>query len=167
MPIVLCRVDERLVHGQVVLGWGTQLRPSRYVIVDADLANAEWEQELYRLSLPDDTTIEFRSPLDAGERFAEWAASDIKTVVLFRDLGTVAEVAETGAFNGTAMNLGGIHHAPGRKEVLPFLHLEREDLACIRVLEDHGVQVTAQELPGSPKWAGGDLLKRGDRLWND
>ena len=46
VPIVLFRVDERLIHGQVVIGWGHELRPERYVVVDDDLAESPWEQEL-------------------------------------------------------------------------------------------------------------------------
>ena len=48
MPIVLFRVDERLIHGQVVVGWGSKLRPDRFLVVDAALATSEWEQELYK-----------------------------------------------------------------------------------------------------------------------
>ena len=33
VPLVLLRVDERLIHGQVVLGWGSALRPDRYIVV--------------------------------------------------------------------------------------------------------------------------------------
>ena len=39
MPVVLCRVDERLIHGQVVIGWGHELRPDRYVVVDDEIAD--------------------------------------------------------------------------------------------------------------------------------
>ncbi|NIV57363.1 MAG: PTS transporter subunit IIB, partial [Actinobacteria bacterium] len=53
MPIVLHRVDERLIHGQVVIGWGHQLRPDRYVVVDDELAASDWEQDLYRLGAGD------------------------------------------------------------------------------------------------------------------
>ena len=57
MAIVLYRVDERLIHGQVVLGWGRELRPGRYVVVDDALAESEWEQELYRLSVAEENTV--------------------------------------------------------------------------------------------------------------
>ncbi|HIC54769.1 MAG TPA: PTS N-acetylgalactosamine transporter subunit IIB, partial [Gemmatimonadetes bacterium] len=49
VSIVLFRIDERLIHGQVVIGWGHQLRPDRYAVVDDDLADSAWEQDLYRL----------------------------------------------------------------------------------------------------------------------
>ncbi len=59
MPVVLYRIDERLIHGQVVMGWGPQLGVEHYVVVDDELATSEWEQDLYRLGLPDATTADF------------------------------------------------------------------------------------------------------------
>jgi hypothetical protein len=47
VSIVLFRVDERLVHGQVTVGWGMRLRPALYVTVDDALAGGDWEQELW------------------------------------------------------------------------------------------------------------------------
>ena len=38
MPIVLCRVDDRLIHGQVVVGWGQALGINRIVLVDDQVA---------------------------------------------------------------------------------------------------------------------------------
>ena len=53
MTVVLYRIDERLIHGQVVIGWGTQLHPDSYLVVDDALAASDWEQELYVLGLPE------------------------------------------------------------------------------------------------------------------
>ena len=44
MAVLLYRVDERLIHGQGVVGWGTRLHPNRIVVVDDELALSEWEQ---------------------------------------------------------------------------------------------------------------------------
>jgi PTS system mannose-specific IIB component/fructoselysine and glucoselysine-specific PTS system IIB component len=44
MSIVLFRVDERLIHGQVVVGWGAELHPDRIIVVDDEIAHSQWEQ---------------------------------------------------------------------------------------------------------------------------
>ena len=61
MSIVLFRVDERLLHGQVVIGWGNQLRPDRYLVVDEKLTVSGWEQDLYRLGAAG-TEVQFVTP---------------------------------------------------------------------------------------------------------
>ena len=51
MPIVLFRVDERLIHGQVVVGWGGQIRPDRYLVVDDVFVTDYFELPLGEFSL--------------------------------------------------------------------------------------------------------------------
>lgn len=150
MGIVLTRLDERLIHGQVVLGWGSQIRPDRYVVVDDDLAASEWEQELYRLGAGD-AEVAFHTVAEARDRLAEWRASAPRTVVLLRDVATLLRLAEGGTLRGQGVNLGGLHHGSGRRQVLPYLHLSGEDLSALASLEGDGVQVWAQDLPDASR----------------
>ena len=55
MTLVLCRVDDRLIHGQVIVGWGQPLGIQRIVLADDDVARSEWEQDLYRMAVPQGT----------------------------------------------------------------------------------------------------------------
>ena len=52
MPIELYRIDDRLIHGQVVVGWGQPLSLRFIVLVDDEVASSDWEQELYRMGVP-------------------------------------------------------------------------------------------------------------------
>lgn len=151
MPVVLYRVDERLIHGQVVVAWGAHLDPDRYVVVDDALAGEAWERELYLLSLPPETEAEFLDVREARTRMSEWRDSPARTVVLFRNLESLARVAEEGTLTGEAVNLGGIHDGEGRRRILPYLHLEDEDGSRLRRLDELDVEVSAQDLPGSTR----------------
>ena len=149
MPITLYRVDERLIHGQVVIGWGNQLRPDRYVVVDDPVAGSDWEQDLYALGLPDRVAIEFLTVLAARDRLAALQADPQVTVLLTRDISTMLALARGGALEGVAVNLGGIHHGPKRTQVLSYIYLDEADRERLRALAALGVQVTARDLPGS------------------
>lgn len=161
MPILLYRVDERLVHGQVVIGWGSELLPHRYVVVDDDLAVSEWEQELYQLSVNPDTAVDFATVEEARGLLDAWRDGSPRTVLLTRDLTTMLRLARGGALRGESVNLGGIHHREGRTRVRPYLYLDQEDRQSIRALEDEGVTVTARDLPGSAR-VGRDALLEED-----
>ncbi|MGD2121530.1 MAG: PTS sugar transporter subunit IIB, partial [Gemmatimonadota bacterium] len=115
MPIVLLRVDERLIHGQVVVGWGGLLHPDRYLVVDSALAESEWEQELYALGVPKGVEVEFLAPAAARERLDSWRESELRSILLTRDLDTVLELSKEGAMEGEALNLGGLHLRSGRE----------------------------------------------------
>jgi mannose/fructose/N-acetylgalactosamine-specific phosphotransferase system component IIB len=147
--ILLFRVDERLLHGQVVIGWGSHLRADRYLLVDDELAGSHWEQELYRLSLPDGTSAEFVTATEAVERLPTWREEPVRSVLLTRDLRTMLVLAESGRLEGVTVNLGGIHPAPGRRQVRPYLHLDDEDVARLGRLGQLGVNAAARDLPDS------------------
>lgn len=158
MPVVLFRVDERLIHGQVVIGWGHELRPDRYVLVDDELVASEWEQELYTLGAVDAEVV-FVDVEEGRSRLQEWRDADRRTIVLTRDVETMARLAGDGRLRGERVNLGGIHHGPGRTEILRYLHLTEADRRALRAMADEGVEVTARELPDAPKVRLGTLLE--------
>jgi PTS system mannose-specific IIB component/fructoselysine and glucoselysine-specific PTS system IIB component len=151
-------VDERLIHGQVTLGWGSQVRPAGYRVVDDEVAATEWEQDLYRLGTPADATSDFVTVQEARARLGVWRGSAERLVVLTRDLDHMLRLAGGGVLAGESVNLGGIHDGPGRTQVLPYLFLDEADRDRIRGLEREGVIVTAQDLPGAPELGGGALL---------
>ncbi len=159
MPIALFRVDERLIHGQVVIGWGSQLQPDRYLVVDDALAQAGWEQELYRLAVAEGTEVEFHTVEDARARIEEWEAAKPRSVLLARDVDTMLRFAEGRRLEGKSVNLGGIHHAEGRHRVRSYLYLDDADRARVRALAEEGVQVTGRDLPSSLKVTLHDLLE--------
>jgi mannose/fructose/N-acetylgalactosamine-specific phosphotransferase system component IIB len=161
MPIALFRVDERLLHGQVTVGWGVPLSPARYLVVDdrlVDPANA-WEQELYRLGTPSGVEVHFMGVGEARAALPDFEARPGLTILLTRDLSSMARLAAEGAMTGQEVNLGGIHQAPGRVAVLPYLALGPVERTSIRALLDEGVEVVARDVPGAPGVDGLRLLE--------
>jgi PTS system mannose-specific IIB component/fructoselysine and glucoselysine-specific PTS system IIB component len=149
LGIVLYRVDERLIHGQVVIGWGSQLDPHRYLVVDDALAASDWEQELYHLSLPEGVTGTFVTTAQAIDALPRWQKETVKSVLLTRDVRTMLALAEAGLLSDSAVNIGGIHHAPGRKQVRHYLYLDADDRKRLGRLGELGVSVGARDLPGA------------------
>jgi PTS system mannose-specific IIB component/fructoselysine and glucoselysine-specific PTS system IIB component len=150
VPIVLYRVDERLLHGQVVLGWGGQLAPERYIVVDDDLAKSTWEQDLYRLAIGDADVL-FLSVQDARADVASWRADRRRCILVVRDIPTMLALARGGLLRGERLNLGGLHHGPGRTEVLNYLHLTPDDRRDLKAIEQEGMEVFARDLPDAHK----------------
>ncbi|MFC1661212.1 PTS system mannose/fructose/N-acetylgalactosamine-transporter subunit IIB [Gemmatimonadota bacterium] len=151
MPIALFRVDERLIHGQMVIGWGTSLRPERYIVVDRTLSESSWEQELYVLGLPDGASALFLSPSGAREELDSWRESETVSVLLTRNIEAMLELARGGLLQDEEVNLGGLHFRGGREEILPYLFLDAQERVLLEKLQKEGAEVSARDLPGSPK----------------
>jgi len=157
--ITLLRVDERLIHGQVTVGWGTRLGAARYLVVDDHLAESSWEQELLVLGLPSEAEAEFLTVAGARGLLETWLGSPEPTILLTRDLDHMVRLARGGALAGLEVNLGGLHHGPDREEVLPYLFLGPGDRDRIRELQGEGVRVSARDLPTSPRRTADELIR--------
>ena len=147
MAIVLCRVDDRLVHGQVVIGWGRPLGIDLIVLVDNTVAGSTWEQELYRMAVSPDIEVRFVTVAEASAQLADLSANGRRGLVLTGDLETMAALHAANPVAIHRINLGGIHHRPGRRERLPYLYLSDDELRRLFDLETAGADVTAQDLP--------------------
>lgn len=149
MSIVVARIDDRLVHGQVVIGWGRPLELNRIVLVDAEVAGSEFERELYQMAVPAGIVIEFLSPDEAPARIESLGADPDRVLVLTGSVDTMVALAKAchGAIH--KVNLGGIHDRPGRQEYLRYVYLTAQEFADLSAVEAAGIEVSAQDLPTS------------------
>jgi PTS system mannose-specific IIB component/fructoselysine and glucoselysine-specific PTS system IIB component len=146
MSIRLFRIDDRLIHGQVVVGWGQPLGVAFIVLVDDEVRASAWEQDLYRMGVPPEIDVIFASADEAVARLAAWEADPRAGILLTGDIDAMAAVcAATGRV--PQVNLGGMHHRPGRSERLRYVYLTPAEAEKLRQLAASGVRVTAQDVP--------------------
>ncbi len=110
MPIVLCRVDDRLVHGQVVIGWGRPLGVEFIALVDEGVSASSWEQDLYRMAVPPEIDVRFVTVAEAAAQLGAWQAGERRGIILTGDLETMAVLHRADPAVVHRINLGGIHH---------------------------------------------------------
>ena len=159
MSIVLFRVDERLIHGQVLVGWGTQLRPDAIVVVDDALASSEWEQELYTLGLPVELETRFETVESARSLLAQFRSDSKRYFLLTRDVASMRRLAEGGSLAGDDINIGGLHHGNGRHQRLPYVFLSDAEVRDLAALAREGATVSARDLPGSRRVSLEELVR--------
>ena len=162
MAVELYRIDDRLIHGQVVVGWGQPLDLRFIVLVDDDVASSDWEQELYRMGVPPGMDVFFESVDGAVRRHTDFARDPRPGLVLTANIETmrrlVAQVAEI-----RAVNVGGVHHRAGRVQRLRYVFLSPDEEDALRAIARTGVQVTAQDVPAARPVPLEDVLAaRGD-----
>ncbi|MDE2719646.1 PTS sugar transporter subunit IIB [Candidatus Palauibacter polyketidifaciens] len=146
MPLELLRIDERLIHGQVLVGWGRPLDLDFYIVVDDALASSEWEQELWASALADEESAEFLGVDEAIRRFGELGRRAERGALLTRDTRTMRALAEPGCLDGRTVNVGGVYAAEGRKKILDYVHLSPEEIEDLRVIGERA-SVSARSLP--------------------
>lgn len=151
MALDLFRIDERLLHGQVIVGWGMRLGLDYYVIVDDEVAASDWEADLYSAGLPEGVDAYFVTTEDCIDRFEELDGHPGRGALLTRGPPAMRELAEAGVLAGRRVNLGGLHAGGDRRRVLPFLYLAPEELSDLKVIADRSGSVSARDLPSAPE----------------
>jgi len=147
MAVDLFRIDDRLIHGQVVVGWGQPLDLAFFVLVDDAVAASDWEQELYRMGVPPEMELHFRSVEQAVADLAVFQARPDDGMVLTADIGTMRRLAD--AVPVPRVSIGGIHHRAGRNPKLRYVFLTDDEENALRALAASGVEVTAQDVPSA------------------
>jgi PTS system mannose-specific IIB component/fructoselysine and glucoselysine-specific PTS system IIB component len=157
VAIELDRIDDRLIHGQVVVGWGQPMGLGFIVLVDDAVATSDWEQELYRMGVPPEVDLYFASVEQAGARLSEWNRDRRPGILLTGDIDTMARLVAH-APSIRAVNLGGLHHRAGRVERLRYIYLTPEEERALLALHRGGVEVSARDVPAARALPLHDLL---------
>jgi mannose/fructose/N-acetylgalactosamine-specific phosphotransferase system component IIB len=143
----LHRIDDRLIHGQVVVAWGHRFDPRAIWVVDDATAASEWERELLASAAPGVEVHVMTVPGMAAVYAAE-AGRAGASILLVRDLATARALVESGAMI-PSFNLGGLHYAPGKDKVNEYVYLDARDRDDARALLARGVTLFVQDVPAA------------------
>jgi mannose/fructose/N-acetylgalactosamine-specific phosphotransferase system component IIB len=147
MSWLLHRVDDRLIHGQVLVAWGARLNPARMWVVDDAVAASDWERQLYVDAAPG-VQVLVASVAEAAADHAAEAAAPGGAFLLVRDLATARRLVEAGAVVD-GFNVGGLHFAPGKTKVSEYVYLDDADREDARRLLARGVALDVRDVPAS------------------
>ncbi len=140
MTLTLVRVDDRLVHGQVVAIWLKALNARRIVIVDDRTAHDEFVSEVITLAAPPGVPVEIHDLATGTERVRELVTDPEPVFVLMRSPVTALHLREAGV-EFSLLNVGGIGAGPTRKPLYRNISASVEELAAMRQLEALGTTV--------------------------
>ena len=150
MSFLLYRIDDRLIHGQVVVGWGQPLDARFIVLVDDAVAASDWEQELYRMGVPPHMDVYFVTVSDAIPLIPQLQKDERPGILLTPDVATMHKLVNAGVIE--AVNVGGIHHRPGREQKLRYVFLTAPEAVELEAM-GKSVRVFAQDLPGAEEFS--------------
>lgn len=140
MGLRLVRVDDRLIHGQVVAIWLKALGAERIVIVDDVTARDDFLREVIELTAPRGVAVEIHDLASGTERVRQVAADPEPAFVLLRSPVTALRLREAG-IEFPLLNVGGIGAGPGRKPLYRNISASPEELEAMRQLERMGTTV--------------------------
>ena len=130
--IVLTRIDDRLIHGQVVTAWIRRYPINRILIVDDELSKNRLMERIYRAAAPVGTEVLIKPVQEAA--------------AFLREDGVIEALLE-GEVEIKKVILGGMAAGKGRKTFIRNVSASREEIECMRRISERGIELSYQLVP--------------------
>ena len=158
MNISVIRVDDRLIHGQVVFGWTQALGIEQILVADDATAANPTQRDLLLLAVPTGVVADVLSIGDAATVIAA-STSRVPTMVLVKGPRELLALNRAGVAL-SEVNVGNVHTGPGRRRLTKEVHATDEEIAIWRELAAEGVRLEALWLPGQTRTDLGKLVQQ-------
>lgn len=149
--IVIARIDDRLIHGQVTVGWSRFLDLEKIVVVSDELAGDEMQRSFLAMAVPETTAFDLDSVQGVAAKLADPAYSAGRTMLLAATPGEFRRLVVEQGVKLAEVNLGGQRYTSGVHKVCDGVLLSDEALADVRGLLAAGVSVEVRTIPTSDK----------------
>ncbi len=145
MPIVFARVDDRLIHGQIVQAWLPELNIDEVLIPCPCERERRVNKNLLRLSLPFEYELTVLEPARCVEYMRQ---SQKRIFLLLGSLQDLSPLLEDG-LKIKSVNIGGMHFKEGAQKLAENVFLDAADKNTLRILNDLGICVETRAVPSS------------------
>jgi mannose/fructose/N-acetylgalactosamine-specific phosphotransferase system component IIB len=147
MEIALARIDDRLIHGQVVTSWLKAIgRCDEILICDDSASTDKLIQQVLAMTKPPNMTLRVLSVEDTIRDFGEKLNDPRRVLLITRGPGAMLDLIE-GGVEMDYINLGGLGSGPGRKMYKKHVSLSPDELESCRKIENKGVKIEIKMVP--------------------
>lgn len=146
--ILLTRIDNRLIHGQIATQWNATLGANLIIVANDDVATNTMRQNLMRMAAPQGVETKFLS-LDKTAEFASKAGEKDRIFIVAETPQDVAALVRAGV-PIKKVNVGNMHMAEGKHQVATAVAVDDADVAAFKELQEAGVELEIQRVPSTP-----------------
>lgn len=144
--IVLSRIDDRLIHGQVVEGWVNFLKATCIFVADDRVASNPFQRTIMELSVPQGLKAVIGRVEDICDLVRTAALNADRIILLFSNPADVLRAINSG-LDCRVLNIGGMHYVPGKRKLMDVLAVDDADLAALKELAAKSIKIAVQTVP--------------------
>lgn len=159
MGIVLARVDDRLIHGQVTVGWVRSHGIDLILVVDDRLAGDAMQQAILRVAAPPGVEVRACRVGEFLEAFGRGMYEGRRTMLLFTGPSVPLTLLKAGV-SFQRLNIGGMRYMPHRRQLTKAVWVSAEEEAELKEIAASGVKVEFRMLPGDAELELHQVLKK-------
>jgi mannose/fructose/N-acetylgalactosamine-specific phosphotransferase system component IIB len=145
MSLIFLRIDDRLIHGQVVEGWLPILNFQEVIVVSRSISGDEIGKHLMRLSLPDKYKLSIMTPQEACD-YLKNHENETRIMVLSVTPSNFVYMLENG-LKVKKINIGGMHYSPGKIQLSKTVFIDDGDKQNFEKIEKMGIDIDLRGIP--------------------
>lgn len=146
MSLVLTRIDNRLIHGQVLEAWVPHIGADCIVVANDQVAEATFQRTLMAAAVPKGIKVIIDSVENVARVFSSHDLDNRKVLLLFATSGDAVRAHQCGV-GFTDLNLGNMHGGEGKVRYSCTIALDPADVVNFEQLEAEGVRIVCQCVP--------------------
>jgi len=143
--IVLTRIDNRLIHGQVATQWASSVRANLILVANDKVANDTFRQGLMDMAAPSFCQTRYFT-LEKTINIIHKASEAQKIIIMCDSPADVLTLVQ-GGVPITKVNIGNMHMVEGKRQVATVVAVDDADVAAFAKLKELGVELEIRKVP--------------------
>lgn len=144
--IVLTRIDDRLIHGQVMTAWVKKIRANQILIIDDEVAKDEFMREVLKMSAPNGIDIVVKGLMDAVEFLNQQEDKSNRLIILVKGPAVIEQLLENGIMIDKLI-VGGMGAKAERRVLYKNISASEEERAIFKRMIDRKIPVVIHIIP--------------------
>lgn len=146
MPnIVLTRIDNRLIHGQVATQWTNSIGANLLLVANDKVAGDKMRQNLMDMAAPTGVATRYFTIQKTIDIIGK-AADRQKIFIIAETPQDVLKLVE-GGVPIKKVNIGNMHMAEGKRQVAKVVAVDDDDVETFKKLQDKGIELEIRRVP--------------------
>lgn len=146
MPnILLTRIDNRLIHGQVGMTWANHLGANLIVVANDKVADDEVQQNLMDMAVSNEVETRYFTVQETIDKI-HYAANDQLIFLVVKTPQDVVKLVE-GNVPIKKLNIGNMHYSDGKQQISSTVSIDEEDKKAFKRLQQLGVEMEIRRVP--------------------
>ena len=145
--IILTRIDNRLIHGQVATQWTSSIGANLLLVANDEVSGNELRQGLMDMAAPSYAQTRYWS-IEKTISTIHKASDAQKIFIICENPQDVLRLVEGGVAIKN-VNVGNMHMSDGKVQVAPSVSIDDADAEAFRKLRDLGVKIEIRKVPST------------------
>ncbi len=150
MAIEVVRIDDRLIHGQIVQGWLKVIEVNKILLISDEVAGDKMQQILLSMAMPSNVQLVIKNIKDASYELSNDVYDKDKLMILFSNPQDIVKMLDNGV-KFKSINVGGMHFSHGKTQILKNLSVDKQDVISFLKLIENNIELESRILPADER----------------